>query len=174
MPVARRTPTPSEIYSRLDRSRLQAKGWPLFPVRTRIPVVFSARPLDDLIVALSSVRQEFSSESWLRSASQDEFIGLAKRPRSTPFGIPERSASIWKLNTSTVTSSYELTTGGIDPRMLDAGREGHWGLAGMRERATKIDGLLKIPSSATNGTEVQLSVLGGVAFERPSPQHSPN
>jgi len=58
--------------------------------------------------------------------------------------------------------------------MLDAGREGHWGLAGMRERATKIDGLLKIPSSATNGTEVQLSVLGGVAFERPSPQHSPN
>ena len=22
---------------------------------------------------------------------------------------------------------------GIDPRMLDAGREGHWGLAGMRE-----------------------------------------
>ena len=111
MPVARRTPTPSEIYSRLDRSRLQAKGWPLFPVRTRIPVVFSARPLDDLIVALSSVRQEFSSESWLRSASQDEFIGLAKRPRSTPFAIPERSASIRKLNTSTVTSSYELTTG---------------------------------------------------------------
>ena len=38
--------------------------------------------------------------------------------------------------------------------------------AGMRERAPKIDGLLKISSSATDGTEVQLSVPGGVAFER--------
>jgi len=35
---------------------------------------------------------------------------------------------------------------GIDPQMLDAGRQGHWGLEGMRERATRISGLLKLYS----------------------------
>ena len=55
---------------------------------------------------------------------------------------------------------------GIDPRVLHAGREGHWGLTGMRERATKIGGLLKIFSSAAGGTQVQLSVTNAnaVAF----------
>ena len=33
---------------------------------------------------------------------------------------------------------------GIDPQVLEKGRDGHWGLAGMRERATKIGGQLKI------------------------------
>jgi len=61
---------------------------------------------------------------------------------------------------------------GIAPRMLDAGREGHWGLAGMSERATKIGGLFKISSSATDGTEAQLSVASEVAFQRSSPDHS--
>jgi signal transduction histidine kinase len=47
---------------------------------------------------------------------------------------------------------------GIDPRMLKKGRDGHWGLATMRERAATICGLLKIVSSPTRGTEVQLSI----------------
>jgi signal transduction histidine kinase len=47
---------------------------------------------------------------------------------------------------------------GMDPQVLEKGRDGHWGLAGMRERATRIGGLLKILSSATAGTEVQLSI----------------
>ena len=54
---------------------------------------------------------------------------------------------------------------GIDPQLLHAGREGHWGLAGMRERATRISGLLKISSSAAAGTEVQLYVPGAFAFQ---------
>jgi nitrate/nitrite-specific signal transduction histidine kinase len=53
---------------------------------------------------------------------------------------------------------------GIDPRVLHAGREGHWGLAGMRERATRIGALLKVSSSAAHGTEVQLSVPDAVAL----------
>ena len=53
---------------------------------------------------------------------------------------------------------------GIDPQVLDKGRDGHWGLAGMRERATRIGGLLKILSSATAGTEVQLSIPSTIAF----------
>ena len=47
---------------------------------------------------------------------------------------------------------------GIDSRMLKEGRSGHWGLATMQERAATIGGLLKIVSSATRGTEVELSI----------------
>jgi len=54
---------------------------------------------------------------------------------------------------------------GIDPQMLYAGRAGHWGLAGMRERATKIGGILNISSSSRAGTEVQLSVPGALALQ---------
>ena len=54
---------------------------------------------------------------------------------------------------------------GINPLVLHTGRQAHWGLAGMRERATRIGGMLKIYSRVTDGTEVQLSVPGSVAFE---------
>jgi signal transduction histidine kinase len=46
---------------------------------------------------------------------------------------------------------------GIDHQMLEKGREGHWGLAGMRERATRIGGVLRVLSPAA-GTEVHLSI----------------
>jgi PAS domain S-box-containing protein len=54
---------------------------------------------------------------------------------------------------------------GIDPHVLLNGREGHWGLAGMHERATKIGGTLKISSTADDGTEVHLSLPGALAFQ---------
>ncbi|HEV3333187.1 MAG TPA: sensor histidine kinase [Bryobacteraceae bacterium] len=47
---------------------------------------------------------------------------------------------------------------GIDSNVLENGRDGHWGLAGMQERATRIGGLLKISSSPMVGTEIQLSI----------------
>ena len=55
---------------------------------------------------------------------------------------------------------------GIDPRVLHVGREGHWGLAGMRERASRIGARLKVSSSAAQGTEIQLSVPQAVALQR--------
>jgi signal transduction histidine kinase len=53
---------------------------------------------------------------------------------------------------------------GIDPKVLGSGREGHWGLSGMRERAEKIGAEFKVRSRVTAGTEVELSVPGHVAF----------
>ena len=53
---------------------------------------------------------------------------------------------------------------GIDPQVLRAGREGHWGLPGMRERAEKIGARLRVWSGA-DGTEVALSVPNSIAFE---------
>lgn len=53
---------------------------------------------------------------------------------------------------------------GIDPHVLSVGRDGHWGLPGMRERAERIGARLKVWSRAEGGTEVELSVPSHVAF----------
>ncbi len=54
---------------------------------------------------------------------------------------------------------------GVDPKVLRNGREGHWGLSNMRERAEKIGAKFAVLSRAGAGTEVELSVPGKVAFE---------
>jgi signal transduction histidine kinase len=54
---------------------------------------------------------------------------------------------------------------GIDPQVLRAGRDGHFGLISMRERAKRIGARLTVSSSAASGTEVELSVPGQTVFE---------
>jgi signal transduction histidine kinase/ligand-binding sensor domain-containing protein len=53
---------------------------------------------------------------------------------------------------------------GIDGDVLRSGSDGHWGLAGMRERADRIGAGFRVLSSAGSGTEVELSVPARVAF----------
>jgi signal transduction histidine kinase/ligand-binding sensor domain-containing protein len=54
---------------------------------------------------------------------------------------------------------------GIDPEVLaSGGKLSHWGLRGMRERATKIRGHLNIRSRVNGGTEIELIVPSGVAY----------
>jgi ligand-binding sensor domain-containing protein/signal transduction histidine kinase len=59
---------------------------------------------------------------------------------------------------------------GIDPQMLLSGREGHWGLPGMRERAERIGAKLHVWSRPAAGTEVELSVPSQVAFQSQFPR----
>ena len=47
---------------------------------------------------------------------------------------------------------------GIEERVLERGRDGHWGLAGMRERAERSGGELHLRSSVAAGTEVTTSL----------------
>jgi signal transduction histidine kinase len=58
---------------------------------------------------------------------------------------------------------------GIDPQVLRTGREGHWGLSGMRERAERIGAQLTVWSRPAGGTEIELSVPAALAFESKSP-----
>jgi signal transduction histidine kinase/streptogramin lyase len=57
---------------------------------------------------------------------------------------------------------------GIDPQVLQLGRDGHWGLSGMRERAERAGAKLRVWSTTDHGTEVDLQVPGRIAFESPS------
>jgi len=58
---------------------------------------------------------------------------------------------------------------GIDAKLLQTGREGHFGLSNMRERAEKIHARLDVLSRPGAGTEVQISVPGKVAYDRGNP-----
>ena len=60
---------------------------------------------------------------------------------------------------------------GIDEEVLRSGREGHWGLIGMRECAEKIGAQLKVRSRAGAGTELDLTIPGHIAFARPPSGH---
>jgi PAS domain S-box-containing protein len=134
----------------------------------------------DLVLALSSVQQELAVQP-------DMDFRVTVAGRHQPLRPPIRK-EIYRIGREALLNAFchsgaksvefelEYTENdlrmcirdngcGIDPQMLHAGREGHWGLAGMRERATRISGLLKISSSAAAGTEVQLSVPGALAFQ---------
>jgi signal transduction histidine kinase len=53
---------------------------------------------------------------------------------------------------------------GIDPQHASRGRAGHWGLAGMRERAVHIGAQLHLWSEVGAGTELELRVPAAVAY----------
>ena len=52
---------------------------------------------------------------------------------------------------------------GINPEVLDSGREGHWGLSGMRERAERINARLKVRSrvGCRHGSGIVCAGRGG-------------
>ncbi len=54
---------------------------------------------------------------------------------------------------------------GIDPGLIERGKEGHFGLQGMRERAARIGGKLTLASNPASGTEIKLVVPGGIVFK---------
>jgi signal transduction histidine kinase len=53
---------------------------------------------------------------------------------------------------------------GIAPAILEEGRDGHYGLPGMRERAADIGAKLDIWSGIGTGTEIDLSIPGSIAY----------
>jgi signal transduction histidine kinase len=55
---------------------------------------------------------------------------------------------------------------GIDPAILSyQGAERHYGLPGMRERATLIGATLTVWSDIGEGTEVELRIPAGIAYK---------
>ena len=60
---------------------------------------------------------------------------------------------------------------GIDEGVLQAGyRSGHWGLPGMRERAGKMRGELRVGRSRNGGTQIDLQVPAGIVYRADDPK----
>jgi signal transduction histidine kinase len=55
---------------------------------------------------------------------------------------------------------------GLDPAVADRGKDGHFGLQGMRERAARIAGKLTVVSSAASGTKIKLVVPGSIIYRQ--------
>ena len=58
---------------------------------------------------------------------------------------------------------------GVKEEILRAGKPGHFGLAGMRERALFLGGELNISSSTQNGTRISLLIPGQAIYKSPGP-----
>lgn len=66
----------------------------------------------------------------------------------------------WRLSVSVVDGGR-----GIEPELLrNGGRPGHFGLAGMRERARAIHGRLEIDSKPGGGTNVRVTIPARIAY----------
>src|SRR5215470_15049153 len=179
-------PAESAVKPRLDRV-LQIMSRGIEEGRSTIRGLRSSdSAARDLVIALSGVEQELS---W---ADIDFHVNVAGRQQ--PLN-PLIQQEIYRIGREALLNAFchsgakrvelELEYAdrelqmrirddgtGIDPQVLRDGREGHWGLAGMRERAERIGGFLKISSSPSNGTEVRLSVPSGVAFQFSATENS--
>ena len=57
---------------------------------------------------------------------------------------------------------------GIEPSITANGKEGHFGIQGMRERAARIGGRFTLISTPKSGTEIVVVVPGSLAFQKPA------
>lgn len=134
---------------------------------------------DDLETAFSRAGQEFANERvkdvrvivegtprQLHPIIRDEAYRIGREALANAF----RHSQANKIELEIDYSSKHLRVlvrddgAGIDPEVLHSGRDGHWGLAGMRERAENIGARLKVWSRANAGTEVELVIPSQVAF----------
>jgi hypothetical protein len=117
-------------------------------------------------------RPELSLDSIDCHREADQGVG---RGRGRPLHHLRRCPGIGKLCGITYGDGLRLRFRddgrGIPPDILEAGRAGHYGLNGMRERARQIGASLDIWSGIGTGTEVDLSVPGSIVY-RKSPGRS--
>jgi signal transduction histidine kinase len=55
---------------------------------------------------------------------------------------------------------------GIDPDVMDVGKQGHFGLQGMKERSARIRARITITSTLNVGTQIILNVPGDAIYRR--------
>jgi len=140
----------------------------------------SKRTVPDIEQELSLVGQEFVNDKHvefrvvtegvprpLHPASRDESYRITREALTNAF----RHSGASRIEVEVDYGSRRLhilirdNGRGINTQVLETGREGHWGLPGMRERAEKIGATLTVSSRSGIGTEVNLSIPGNVAYE---------
>lgn len=134
----------------------------------------------DLALSLSRVQQELAVQADidfgatvagrqkpLRPAVQHEIFRIGREALVNAFRHSHAKRVEFELEYADSELRMRVRDNGcgIDHHVLEAGREGHWGLTGMRERADRIGGVLEISSNPAAGTVVQLSIRGEEAFQ---------
>jgi signal transduction histidine kinase/ligand-binding sensor domain-containing protein len=107
----------------------------------------------------------------LKALADEEINSIAREAMLNAF----RHASASEVEVTLVYKSSGITVSirdngsGIDPEVLREGRrEGHWGLVGMRERATRLGSHLQVTTEQGVGTRISLRVRATIAYARES------
>ncbi len=158
--------------------------------RDAVQALRGEEELDNLGESLAMIDREFRSE-----AQGSEQLELETRYRVLVEGTPRRlhpvvRDDVYRIALEAVRNAFrhaharqvELDIryddgafrirvrddgGGIDPQVLSSGRrKGHYGLPGMRERATSIGGQFEIWSELGRGTEIEVTIPGMIVYGR--------
>jgi signal transduction histidine kinase len=139
----------------------------------------------DLGQAFSEVRKEFEDQEEiafhvtvegtpraLHPIIADEIDSIGREALTNAFRHAKARSIEVELEYATRGLRVLIRDGGIgfDSEVLRFGREGHWGLSGMRERAKRIGARLRVLSRPAAGTEVEVTIPGGIAFIPAPPQ----
>jgi PAS domain S-box-containing protein len=171
----------SPVKKRLDRIvHLMSQG--IEEGRNAIQGLRSSDPRgsEDLIVALSGIRHELQispdidfrvivtgRQNQLATQIRNEIYRIGREALVNAFthsGAKRVELELEYLDNELCMRIRDNGCG-MDPQVVEQGRDGHWGLAGMRERATRVGGFVKVLSSPTAGTEVQFSIPISSALE---------
>ena len=126
----------------------------LVPALSRIAQELETSPETEFEVKVVGQEQELSPEV------QREVYRIGREALSNAFLHSGGNRVSLEIEYSDLELSMRIRDNGrgIDPEWLENGRQGHWGLAGMRERAARIGGALRISSNSEAGTQVELSI----------------
>ena len=133
----------------------------LVPALSRIPQELDALPATEFEVKVAGREQELSPEI------HHEVYRIGREALSNAFYHSGGSRVALEVEYGVAELCMRIRDNGrgISPEFLENGREGHWGLAGMRERAERIGGTLRISSNPGTGTQVELTVPHRIAFQ---------
>ena len=110
----------------------------------------------------------------LRPLVQSEIEQIAREAISN--AVQHSGASMIRLDIMYQPGHFFMSVSdngcGIDQQTQTLGREGHWGIAGMRERAKSIGGRLRIIPNVPCGTVVEISLRAAVAYTEPPRKHT--
>jgi signal transduction histidine kinase len=140
-----RTPSSEEVYPALELSQI-GKDLNDGSIDFRVIVQGKPQPLDPSVWDdLHNISREAITNAFRHSDGTKIEVELEYLPKQFRLLVRDNGR-------------------GIEPEILESGRERHWGLSGMRERSEKIGAELKLFSRPGAGTEVDVSVPGHMAF----------
>jgi ligand-binding sensor domain-containing protein/signal transduction histidine kinase len=133
----------------------------------------------DLGQAFSEVRKEFEGQDEidfhvlvegaprvLHPIIRDEIYSIGREALTNAFRHAKARSIEVELEYAAAGLRVLIRDSGIgfDSQLLRFGREGHWGLSGMRERAKRIGAKFRVLSRPSAGTEVEVSIPREIAY----------